>query len=277
MPAERALFDAHCHLSSEKIPLERRVSIVKKAQESGVEKMVVTATDLASLEGAFSLQREIGKEWIKVAAAMPPHDVSSEKDEFLYEVKKMLHARKLDAIGETGLEYFYCPETKQFQKQVFEKYIECAIEFQVPLVIHCREGFQDIIPMLKEHQLAGHLLGGMIHCFTGRMEDARQLLDLGWYLSFSGMVTYPKAKELQEVALFVPLENLLIETDSPYLAPKQKRGQENRPEYLVYTAEFVALLRGETYETIAAATYTNASLLFEKKQLQREVKSQTDI
>ena len=106
MPAERALFDAHCHLSSEKIPLERRVSIVRKAQESGVEKMVVTATDLASLEGAFSLQQEIGKEWIKVAAAMPPHDVSSEKDDFLYEVRKSLRSHKLDAIGETGLEYF---------------------------------------------------------------------------------------------------------------------------------------------------------------------------
>ena len=267
MVSERSLFDAHCHLSSEKFSLEQRSELVRKAQEAGVEKMVVTATDMAALEGAFSLQEEFGKEVIKVSAAFPPHDVDSEKDEFLYEIKKALRAHKLDALGETGLEYFYCPETKQFQKQIFEQYIETAIEFQMPLVIHCREAFHDLIPMLSEYQLSGKVLGGMIHCFTGTMEEARALLDLGWFLSFSGMVTYPKAKSLQEVAQFVPLEKMLIETDSPYLAPKQKRGQENRPEYLVYTAEFLALLRGENFETIAKATYKNGSLLFETKKL----------
>jgi TatD DNase family protein len=264
MTQERALFDAHCHISSEKIPLGRRIELVRQAQESRVEKMVVTATDIASLEGAFALQEEVGRDIIKIAAAMPPHDVISEKDDFFYEVKKALNAKKLDAIGETGFEYFYCPETKEFQKQVLERYIKCSSEFQVPLVIHCRDGFYDLISLLKEYQLSGMVLRGMIHCFTGSMDEARVLLDLGWYLSFSGMVTYPKAKKLQEVAQFVPLEKLLIETDSPYLAPKQKRGQENRPEYLVYTAEFLALLRGETYESIASATYKNASSLFER-------------
>lgn len=261
----RSLFDVHCHLSSEKIPLEQRVLLVQQAREAGVEKMLVVATDSLALTGAFSLQERIGSDIIKVAAAMPPHDVTSSHDGFFHEIQHCLQKKKLVALGETGLEYFYCSETKHFQQDILKKYLDCSLEFHLPLIIHCRDGFCDLLSILSEYQLSGKNLWGMIHCFTGTLDEARRLLDLGWFLSFSGMLTYPKAKALQDVAQFVPLEKILIETDTPYLAPKQKRGQENRPEYLVYTAEFLSTLRSETYETIAQTTYANSCFLFDRE------------
>lgn len=262
MISARSLFDTHCHLTHKDFAIDRRSSLVHQAHEAGIEKLVVVATDALSLDGALDMQDQFGKDRIKIAAATPPHDITSEHDLLFDQVKKQAQKGRLSAFGETGLEYFYCPETAHFQKIALRRYLDCAVELNLPVAVHCREAFSDFISILTDYHSTGKRVRGMVHCFTGTLEDAKALIELGWYLSFSGIVTYPKAKFLQEVASWVPMDRILVETDSPYLAPKQKRGQENRPAYLVYIVEFLAQLRGVPYETFADDTFKNAESLF---------------
>lgn len=262
MKSVSPLFDVHCHLSHERYPEDLRPSIAREAFQAGVEKIAVVATCRQQLTDAFELQEQFGTERIKVIAATPPHDIIGAEDPLFQDIYALAQEKRLSAIGETGLEYFYCPETKLFQKKALHRYIECALACNLPLAIHCRYAFSDMIPIIESYRQEKKPLKGMIHCFTGSLEEAHTLLELGWYLSISGIVTFPKSIALQEVAKIIPLDRLLIETDSPYLAPKVKRGQDNRPAYLVYTAEFIANLRAVPYETLAQATFQNAETFF---------------
>ena len=240
MKSVAPLFDVHCHLSHEKYPIDQRSLIAREAFQTGVEKIAVVSTGREQLTDALELQDQFGTDRIKLIAATPPHDIVGADDPLFDDICALAKEKRLSAIGETGLEYFYCPETKIFQKKALYRYIECALSFDLPLAIHCRDAFSDMIPIINTYRQENRPLKGMIHCFTGSLEEAQKLLELGWYLSLSGIVTFPKSTELQEVAKAIPLDRILLETDAPYLAPKQKRGQENRPAYLVYTAEFVA-------------------------------------
>lgn len=263
MKSVSPLFDVHCHLSHKNYAIDQRSSIVHEAFLVGVEKIAVVATDKEALLGALDMQDQFGRDRIKIIAATPPHDIVNDEDALFNDVRNLAKKKRLSAIGETGLEYFYCADTKVFQKKALHRYVECALKFDLPLAIHCRDAFSDMIPIIEGYRKENRPLRGMIHCFTGTIDQAKMLLDLGWYLSFSGIVTFPKSQALQEVAKFVPLDRILLETDSPYLAPKQKRGQENKPSYLVYIAEFMALLRNMPYEAIAEATFQNAETFFD--------------
>ena len=256
------LFDVHCHLTHEQYPVDLRPSIAREAFQDGVKKIAVVALNHGQLVDALALQEQFGEERLKVVASTPPHDIIGTEDPFFEDIWALAQQKKLSAIGETGLEYFYSSDTKIYQKQALHRYIECALTFDLPLVIHCRDAFGDMIPIIEKYKEEKKPLRGMIHCFTGTMEEAEKLLELGWYLSISGIVTFPKALALQEVVKRIPLDRLLLETDSPYLAPKQKRGKENRPSYLVYVAEFIASLREVPYERIAQATFENAETFF---------------
>lgn len=262
MKSVRPLFDVHCHITHNDFSASMRPEIIREAYEAGVEQMVVVALNEKQLDDALDLQDQFGKERIKIAASTPPHDVLSDEDSFFYEVKKQAVEHRLVAIGETGLEYFYCKETERFQKNILRKYIDLSLECDLPIAIHCRDAFTDLLSILSDYRKEGKKIKGMIHCFTGSMKEAEALLDFGLYLSFSGIITFPKSKELQEVAQRIPLNRMLVETDAPYLAPKPKRGQENRPAYLVYTVEFLAMLLDLPYEAVADATYNNAKQLF---------------
>ena len=164
------------------------------------------------------------------------------------------------AIGETGLDYHWCKGDLAWQHQRFALHIEAANRSGLPLVVHTRDAAEDTMRLLREHQAHA----GVIHCFTEDVNTAKLALDLGFYISFSGIVTFKNATAIQEAARYVPLDRLLVETDAPFLAPVPKRGKPNEPAYVRHTAEFVAQLRGDSLENIAAATTDNFFKLFDK-------------
>ncbi|MFI4937920.1 MAG: TatD family hydrolase [Candidatus Berkiellales bacterium] len=167
---------------------------------------------------------------------------------------------KVVAIGETGLDYYRTAKDQAWQKTRFIQHINCAKEYRKPLIIHTRAAKEDTIQVMQQEN-AGEI-GGVMHCFTEDWDTAKKALDLGFYISFSGIVTFKNAKELQEVARKVPLDRMLIETDSPYLAPMPHRGKPNVPGFVSFVAEFIATLRGEKLETIAEQTTHNFFTLF---------------
>lgn len=168
--------------------------------------------------------------------------------------------RKVVAIGETGLDYFYADETKALQQQCFEQQIALAVQVNKPLIVHTRDAREDTIAMLKAGNAAK--AGGVLHCFTETWEMAKAAMDLGFYISVSGIVTFKNAGDLRTVIRKVPKDRLLVETDSPYLAPVPHRGQENQPAYVNDVAKFVAELRGEQFEDLAQYTTDNFFTLF---------------
>ncbi len=166
-------------------------------------------------------------------------------------------------MGETGLDYHYEHSNRSIQQQFLVRYLHFALECNLPVIIHCREAFTDLFTLLDaEYQLKGKLAPGVLHCFTGTMAEAEEVLKRGWMLSLSGIVTFKKSLELQQVAREIPLEQLLIETDTPYLAPQKYRGKPNEPAYLVETASFIASLKGLSVEEVAAVTTSNAQKIF---------------
>ena len=169
---------------------------------------------------------------------------------------------KVVAIGETGLDYFYSADSKDVQRQSFIDHIKVANELDKPLIIHTRDARSDTIELLKEYKRPE--TSGVLHCFTESLDMAQQAIELGFYISISGIVTFKTATELQEVVKNVPLESLLVETDSPWLAPVPFRGKQNQPGYVVEVAEFIANLKGVTVEELAKTTTDNFYRLFDR-------------
>ena len=201
--------------------------------------------------------------WIYQAAATTPHDVEKEGEEVFEIIAYSARQGKLKAIGETGLDYYYEHSHRSVQKFFLRRYLHLALECQLPVIIHCREAFADLFEILDaEYQINGRHAPGILHCFTGNMAEAEGVLKRGWMLSLSGIVTFKKSVELQQVAQEVPLEQLLIETDTPYLAPQKHRGKQNEPAFLVETANFIASIKHISLEKLAQAITQNASNLF---------------
>ncbi len=248
------LFDSHAHLS---LLGDGMSSILERAKNANVTRIMNVAFDAASLEKGLFFQKEFSS--LLLAAATTPHDVTSEQDSFFSIVKKAAQEGLLKAIGESGLEYFHSPETKKRQQEVFLQYAALALEENLPLIVHCRQAFPDLFTLLKEFSLE---LQGVLHCFTGTYEDAIKLLDRGWYLSFTGIITYPKSVELQDIVKKIPLERMLVETDSPYLAPQTVRGKKNEPSFLPEIVSKVASIKGLSFEEVATVTFQNACQLF---------------
>ena len=171
-------------------------------------------------------------------------------------IAAMLKEEKVQAIGEIGLDYFYDLSPREVQQRVCEEQMELAWELQVPVAYHIRDAHQDMLDIMKRHK--NHLSGGIIHCFSGSWEIAKEYLKLGYHISFAGPVTFKKAPKLQEAAVNIPRDRLLIETDSPYLAPEPVRGRRNEPTNVRYVCEKLAALRGEDPEEVARYTTENA-------------------
>src|SRR5690606_22155465 len=192
-----------------------------------------------------------------------PHDVEKEGEEAFPLFAEAARTGKLAAVGETGLDYFYAGLNRELQKQYLKRYLHLALECDLPVIFHCREAFADLFAITDEEYKKG--APAVLHCFTGTIEEAEQVLARGWHLSFSGIVTFKKSQALREVAKRVPLSQLLIETDTPYLAPQSKRGHPNEPSYVIETARYIAEAKGVSLEAVAAATFENAARLFELK------------
>lgn len=254
--------DTHCHLQLldyTKLGIDMDL-VVEQAVENNVFNLVCVATHLdQSLELYNIAEKYIN---VKISVGLHPNEEIVTEPSVADYVAAAQH-KDVIAIGETGLDYFRTPENILGQQQRFRNQIQAAKQCGKPLVVHTRSAKEDTLRILEEEQAAE--VGGVLHCFTEDLDMALRAIDLNFYISFSGIVTFKNAKQIQEVALKIPLERILIETDSPYLAPEPHRGAMNLPANVRYVAEFIAKLRGIELETVAHQTTENYLRLFMPK------------
>jgi TatD DNase family protein len=256
------LVDTHCHLDPHYFP-DGPEAVVARAEAVGVVGFVVIGVgrDLAPARAAADL----ASRWPhKVAAVVGvhPHDATTLDDETLVELTALAQSPHVVAVGETGLDYHYDHSPRDVQQKVFARLVALARALHKPLVIHTRQAPEDTLAILEAE--GARDVGGIIHCFSEDTAFARRALDLGFDLSFSGIVTFKTARTVQEVAAWAPADRVLVETDSPYLAPVPFRGKPCEPAYVLHTATRVAELRGTTVEAIAEATTANAERRFRR-------------
>jgi TatD DNase family protein len=252
--------DSHAHLTGEAV-FDHVEAILARAQAAGVGRIINICTTAQELERGVILSQRYP--WVYNAASTTPHDVDRLGETEFPFFASQARAGHLIAIGETGLDYHYTHSNPASQKKFLERYFQLALECRLPVVIHCREAFADFFEILDHmYVVDGKHAPGVLHCFTGTLSEAHQVIERGWYLSLSGIVTFKKSIELQEVAKIVPLDRLLIETDTPYLAPQSHRGKPNEPAFVLETAACIAKLRGVPTEEIIQSTNANASRLF---------------
>lgn len=250
------LIDSHCHLNFPDLA-GRLPEVLANMAAAGVDKAIAISVSRQSFEEAYA----IAQAHRHIYATVGIHPDNPQAEEFsLNELLDRAALPKVVGIGETGLDYHWCQGDLAWQHRRFAIHIEAANRSGLPLVVHTRDAADDTMRLLREHQAHA----GVIHCFTEDVRVAKLALDLGFYISFSGIVTFKNAAAIQEAARYVPLERMLVETDSPYLAPVPKRGKPNEPSYVRHTAEFIAKLRGDSLENIACATTTNCLRLFKK-------------
>lgn len=249
------LTDSHCHLDHEQFDADRD-AVIERALESGVERMLAIGTGNGppDLEAGIRLADKHAA--IYATVGVHPHEASKATSETYRNLAELLRHPKVLALGEIGLDYHYDFSPRAVQQEVFVEQMRVAADAQKPIVIHTREAWEDTLALLDQHWKPSGL-PGIMHCFSGGPAEAQRCLDLGFYLSFGGIVTFPKAVELHQAAKMVPSDRMLVETDAPYLAPVPKRGKRNEPAFVVETARKLADLRGETPEAIAAATSAN--------------------
>lgn len=248
--------DSHAHLSSEQV-FPQIDAVLARAQKEGLDAIINICTDSDSLKKGLELKGRYP--WIYNTASTTPHDVDKEGETFFPEVEAAAKAGHLVAIGEIGLDYYYEHSDKKCQQKYLSKYFALASKENLPVIFHCREAFDDLFAM-AESEYKGRL--AVLHCFTGTIDEARRVLDRGWYLSLSGIVTFKKSEGLKEVAKYVPLDRLFIETDSPYLAPQSKRGQMNEPSFISETAACIASLKNIPVEHLVKVTSANVRSFF---------------
>lgn len=252
--------DSHAHVTSQGFE-GQEPHLIEAALQANVRKIVNICTDVKSLEKGLQLAQEFPGFFN--TASTTPHDVLQEGESFFPLVRDCAKKGMLRGIGETGLDYHYEHSPRALQKHYLAKYLNLAAEFQLPVVIHCREAFQDFFDILDiEYSSNGKHLPGVLHCFTGTLQEAEEVLKRGWYLSLSGIVTFKKSVDLKQVAEMVPLEQLLIETDSPYLAPQKQRGKVNQPAFVVEVADCIAQIKNIPVDEVAKHTSSNAENLF---------------
>ena len=272
------MIDSHAHLAEEAYD-EDRVEVLKRASEAGIDSVIVIGYDAPSCHRAIKVVREFGVEkrqerdrvagsrrsgaskshgvQLFATAGVAPHHVLETNENDLASVRNMLSEEVVVAVGEIGLDYHYdMPPDKQ--RELFAHQLEWAVEFQLPVVIHSREAEDDVLSSLREKKCSR----GVIHCFTEGPNMARGAVKLGFYVSFAGILTFKNAHELRAIAAEVPLERILIETDSPFLAPVPYRGKRNEPAFVVEVARTIAELHGISLEEVERITSENTRRLF---------------
>lgn len=254
------LFDTHAHLLSEAFD-EDREEVIAALSGSGVSSYVECGTNLADSRQTVTLAQS--HPGVYAAVGIHPHDASSWEDGTAEALRQLLAEPRVVALGEIGLDYHYDFSPRDVQKQVFRKQMELAQELDVPVIIHTREAWADTMEILDEFPE----VTGIMHCFSGSAETARELVRRGWYIAFGGAVTFKNAKKPLEAARAVPLDRLLIETDSPYMTPVPHRGHRNDPRYVRLVAEKLAEVRGEELSEIEKATSENAARVFRLKEI----------
>jgi TatD DNase family protein len=248
------LIDSHCHLDSEQFDHDRE-AVIERALAAGIGHMVAIGTGNGPPDLEAGIRLADRYEAFYATVAVHPHDAAKATPDTFENLTDLSRHPKVVAIGEMGLDYHYDFAPRGVQRSVFIEQMRIAADAKKPIVIHTREAWDDTIAVIREHW--DLKLGGIMHCFSGGPKEAQQALDLGFYLSFGGIVTFPKAVDIQEAARVAPIDRILVETDAPYLAPVPKRGKRNEPAYVVETARKLAGLRGVTEDAIGDATTAN--------------------
>lgn len=251
------LIDSHAHVDGPEFDADR-AEVLARARAAGVQRMIVIGAvgDPSSAERSVALAEQDPEIWATVATH--PHDVEKMTPAWWEVHERLARHPRVVAIGETGLDYHYDHSPRETQKAAFARFIELARAVDKPVVCHIRDAHDDARAILRE----GGVTECVIHCFTGTPDDARAYAELGYYVSFSGIVTYKNAQPLRDAVPLVPRDRLLIETDCPYLAPIPKRGKRNEPAFITHTAEVVAQCAGMDFDDLATATVKNTCRVF---------------
>ena len=249
------LIDSHAHLEMKEFDSDRE-DVIKRAGDTGVDFIVTVGTNLALSRKAVSLAQKYQN--IYATIGVHPHDAAKTDNRTFESLKELSQVQKIIAYGEIGLDFFRNISSQEKQIDVFGLQLELAQELNLPVIIHDREAHEKTLEMVK----ASGVRRGVFHCFSGDYAMAKQCIDLGFYISIPGVVTYDKAKTIQDVALRVPLASLLLETDAPYLTPVPHRGKRNEPSFIIHTAKKVAEIKKVGWEEVAQVTADNAMTLF---------------
>lgn len=247
------LFDSHAHYNDEKF--ENEPEILKEIYNSGVTKLVTAGYNIESTKKAIEIANNY--DFVYATAGISPNDIEGITEKDYEEIKKLAQDKKVVAIGEIGLDYYWNKENKEKQRYAFIKQIDIANELNLPIVIHTREAVQDTIEILKNNKIKG-----VFHCCPLNIELIKEGLKLGFYISFAGPITFKNSKNAIQVIEYVPMEKILIETDSPYLSPEPLRGTRNDSRNVKYMAQKIADVKGITVEEVAKKTYENAEHIF---------------
>ena len=247
------LFDSHCHVDEEKFDADREEALARM-RERGVTRFAVIGSDMASSRRSADFAACHEGCW--AAVGVHPHEAKGWQEGDEERLTAWLKEDRVAAIGEIGLDYYYDLSPRETQQEVCLRQMDLAWRLDVPVVYHVRDAHQDMLDLMKARK--GKLSAGIIHCFSGSWEIAKEYLKMGFYISFAGPVTFKKAPKLQEAAMNVPIDRILVEKDSPYLAPEPVRGRRNEPANVYYVAEKIAALRGMSPDDFAAQTTHNA-------------------
>ena len=249
------LIDTHAHIYYEDYS-NRIDDVISAAAENGVEKIISIGVDLKSSEECMKVAEKY--ESVYATCGIHPHESQKAPTGYLYELEQFYKHPKVLAVGEIGLDYYYDFSDRKTQRKIYQEQLEMANSLDLPVVVHCRDSDDDVLTGILESSHSS----GVIHCFASNLDFAEKILETGFYLSFTGMITF--VEELEEVVREVPLDKMMVETDSPYLTPKPFRGKKNEPAYVLHIAEKIAQLKDISLEEVAESTTKIAYSLFKK-------------
>lgn len=251
------LFDTHAHLNDKQYDSDRN-EVIKRARENGVEYIITVSTDVASSVENITLTQNY--DFIYTAIGVHPHDVIDLNNNIISALTDFASYPKVVAMGEIGLDYFYDNSPREVQKMWFTKQISLARSLKLPVIVHDRDAHEDTMTILKSENAKE--IGGVLHCYSGSVEMAREVLNMNFMISIAGPITFKNANRLLEVVRYVPDDMLMIETDSPYLTPEPFRGKRNEPANVKLTAQKIAKIKGKPLDYIEKITTDNAKRLF---------------
>jgi len=254
------LIDSHAHLDFDKYDSDRE-EMLQRAHVAGVRNILQIAMGPSEekIKRCYSLVEK--HSYMRMAVGIHPHDADQYSEDVYKLIQTYASKEKISAIGEIGLDYYYENSNRENQKKCFSDLIDLAIQMNLPISVHTRDAFDDTHTIAKEKNVFKKV-GGVIHCFTGTEDQAMKFMDLGAYISFSGVITFKNTNEIQRAVRKVPLDKMLIETDAPFLAPTPYRGKRNEPAYVVETAKTIAAIKGVSLDEVAKTTTANAHKLF---------------
>lgn len=251
------LTDSHAHLDDARFAADRD-AVIQRAWDAGVRRILTIGNGAGPDDMGCGIPFAEAYDWIFTTVGVHPHDASRVEERHIEMMEKLSEHPRVLAIGETGLDYHYDNSPREIQREVFRRQLKIAAALELPIIVHTREADDDTAQILRESGVSR----GVLHCFTSSAGLAQTALELGFLISFSGIVTFPSARELAGIARTIPPDRLMVETDCPYLAPVPHRGKRNEPAFVVETARFVAQARGVSVEELASQTAENFTRLF---------------